>query len=603
MVRLALALLILATSVSPAAAICSTPSSGRLLWGFNWFQWYDGFPSSSSAQPIDDALCSELYCTHRTFPDPSRFARDAALIASVGGEVMRIMFVTKLHGYDMGRPPLRAIVRDPFVQQCSAKGVVATIAALKPYGIKVIPAPSLIFNWGHFDSNFGSVTDAQGLTSPKDTYGNAVASNGATCDELMNDGKQIVYSLFSSIQTELAAAGLADQVLYYDLSNEHAIDGLGDVCPAFKTEFVEMLLTDTNYGGRAIPKVPVPAGKLGISPLPVCDPDGTAIANVKAIQNATGRTFDWIDVHNYPDLDGFDWNGCDSRDFDGNIINPWVDAFPNACINAGEFGFDYCQIEGNESLEKQVHANLIADVAAAHARNNRVRAALAWDVWDGDWWKNEVTPPACTTGQQRFGKGYNRDLPRDAWGAFLDERVAADGPLGATNAMNMLPGGGDFESYVDWRWHGNESTELRRKTDYGFGAALGSAGLRGSGRTSSFNSICSPQFVMSGGTSAAVSAFVQTSSNTNTTVVVALNRVNPTSGNTIESKTQTLNVPAGKGWKQIQGLATTSTGAFLFTGIPSLSATYELCFVFAPAVAGQLARLDLDGVSVNSFTP
>jgi hypothetical protein len=99
----------------------------------------------------------------------------------------------------------------------------------------------------------------------------------------------------------------------------------------------------------------------------------------------------------------------------------------------------------------------------------------------------------------------------------------------------------------------------------------------------------------------AVSAYVQTSVNTKDLVIIALNRKPLGGGLIIESKQVQLTVTPGQGWKPIQGLANTKSGAFIFKGLPVAAATYEVCFIFSPKSPGQLARLDLDGISAFGY--
>lgn len=496
MVRRLLCLLTLLLPLE-AHAICSGPSAGTVLYGFNELNWQMFVPPSNDrtrTQIIDHARCEELDCVHtvagaeRAF-DTSLLKKQfikIAMMASVGSQLQRIIEPTILSGFDMGKTPLLSEVRIKYITDCLVPSHVATIAGLKDWGQKVIVAPGTSYNFNDpQQQGFGgrSPTAAQGVTGLEQTYGGTTAGY----ERAINDGKLWLKTYFDALRLKLNTAGLADRVFFYDLSNEiNLLDGRSPTSD-FGQKFTTALLTDTCYQGNCIKKIEFPTGKLGLSIFPICDDNGDTLSpattKIQAVQTAAGRNFDWIDVHIYPDIDiGKPNRACRYRESASDILIPWLDTFPNSCISMGEFSYDYCKAEGFENIDKQVHQKMLTNQRTAFAHSTNFRAALAWNLFDYDSWLDTKQPIACTGKNPRHGKGYSVNLMRDAWGAYLDEDQASDGPLGV-NYRNAIPGGGDFESYMlsgPTGWHTNAAGTLERITETN-GGATGNSYMRATG--------------------------------------------------------------------------------------------------------------------------
>lgn len=330
-------------------------------------------------------------------------------------------------------------------------------------------------------------------------------------------------------------------VIYYDLNNE----------VSYETAALHDLFQAKLSG------VPVPPAKRGISLLRIQEAGELA----KDLQ-ATGVPLAYLEFHSYPD-----------RKLHTNIAtvaSSLASQLPGPTVLLGELGSIYCENGQDEVKGAQTVGSILNQSLQA-----KLPVALHWMLWDRK-------PGTSCTDAERVGLGFERDLPRDAYGVL----ASLANPQGAF----------DFEqSSQGWHVGGTTSSVQMLRYSGAQDAATGLFYNRMKVTAPGTHWHCSPAIPLGGKTKLAAAGYVRSNLGGLTLDI----HFKDATGTDLSVAQAALTPAAGWAFGSLQS----AMGAKTFAAPPGATSA-SLCVVAsAPAVTSdsQPIYVDVDAVTLAGF--
>lgn len=453
------------------------------------------------------------------------FEQDLVVLASMGVRVVRIMLLPYALGLQI-KPNIGPGNWDQAELAALKQNLPQVIQRFADHGIAVILAfgPNAYY-WNG---------DASGSKWWEVAYG----STSQGWQDFIKDLVDWNTAVVNAVEASSACAS----VVYYDLINEASYEN-----PALH-DLVQAKLA----------QVPLPAAKRGISLLRLSE-----AGELKTDLQASGAQLSYLEFHSYPDRK--------LHEQVAQVASSLASQIPGPTLLLGEFGSIYCENGEDEVKGAQTVASVLAQ-----AQQAKLPVALHWMLWDRQ-------PGTSCVGAERVGLGFERELPRDAYGVLA----------GAANPAGTF----DFEQGTQgWSVGGATTSAQLLRYSGAQDAAVGLWYGRMKVTAAGAHWLCSPTVpLQSGETKAAAAGYVRSNQASLSLDLHAYDAAD------LELSVASLTLAPPAGWTY--GSLQQSLGPKTFA-LPAGAAKVRLCLTAAaPAGTSEASPVyvDIDAVTVGGF--